>query len=468
MATKKLDLDNIQGNILAGFNKDHQVLLFLEFKDSAAGLEWLSKVRPDVTTTSAVMAFRAGRRNAPAGKKPQSVWTNVAFTYWGLRTLGRSEKELRPMGTAFIEGMHRRAPSLGDLNGSDRSNWLPAYRDPLLPHAVMIIGADTKAALEARLTKCRAALGAGVNELTCEVGKQLPNNREHFGFRDGISQPAVDGFDKKPTGPEGLIAAGEFVLGHPTQDDSWTKGGPRAPNTTPKAPVPPNPRWTADGSFLVFRRLVQDVGKFNAFLAAEAGSLKISEPRLAAMLVGRYRSGAPLGTVRVTGTTDLLSYDGDDITPRAAHIRKTNPRDGAPPAEKPKGQLGLPDVQKHRLIRRAIPFGDTWTTGETRPPRGGRGLLFLAYQANIETQFEFIQSRWMNNSDFPDAPEDNRLGHDAIAGQPDPAIDPRYFRMPAAKGSVGKRVDLGTWVTTSGGAYLFQPSLKGLETLAAG
>ena len=77
-----------------------------------------------------------------------------------------------------------------------------------------------------------------------------------------------------------------------------------------------------------------------------------------------------------------------DRCPFAAHTRKTNPRADLeinfnPPIS----------TEIRRIIRRGIQFGPEVTKieAETGKTIHGRGLLFAAYQSNIENGFQFIQ-----------------------------------------------------------------------------
>lgn len=74
-----------------------------------------------------------------------------------------------------------------------------------------------------------------------------------------------------------------------------------------------------------------------------------------------------------------------DRCPFAAHTRKTNPR-----ADLEK--LGI-STSNNRIIRRGIQFGPEVSAAEAANGKTtqGRGLLFAAYQSNIETGFQFIQ-----------------------------------------------------------------------------
>jgi Dyp-type peroxidase family len=314
---------------------------------------------------------------------------------------------------------------------------------------------------------------------------------EHFGFRDGVSQPGVRGVttpnnpDNPDQGQPGqdLLWPGEFVLGYPTQIPTPNDEGEL--NTEPGPVSASGPEWTVDGSFLVFRRLRQDVHGFRTFVADSAAQFGMSTEVLGAKIVGRYRSGAPLEHTEDQGEDvdptqqdpsradpALLDADrinnfefGEDpdglLVPRAAHIRKAYPRD----EETPTG--GESATQTHRILRRGIPFGisldetaaDTSPAGRDAAFPNDRGLLFLCYQASIEQQFEFVQRRFVDDGDFPQ-PGD---GEDPVITQ-STASGP--FRIPGPRET--HVLMMRHFVTTTGGDYFFQPSLAAMRRLSGG
>ena len=99
-------------------------------------------------------------------------------------------------------------------------------------------------------------------------------------------------------------------------------------------------------------------------------------------------------------------------------------------------------------------------------PEGGVGLLFAAYQTNIESQFEFTQSRWANNPGFPAHGAAPPPGLDPIIGQgANPAGSqqtPLHWGDPAT-GSLP--ADFFGFVTLKGGEYFFAPAISTLRTL---
>ncbi|MEI7999791.1 MAG: Dyp-type peroxidase [Actinomycetes bacterium] len=471
-----LDLADIQGNVVAGFHKDHQALVFVAFASAAAGRSWLARTAPMVASSREVASFNATfravvARSGSESSAPRAIWTNLALSHAGLAALGRPSSELTSFPEEFRAGMAARAALLGDTGASAPSAWPVEFQRPV--HAVVIVAADDAADVEAEVERQRAtARATGVEVVVVQRGDVRADEpgHEHFGFRDGISQPGVRGFTERRnpanTGQgvpgQDLLWPGEFVVGYARQPgvDGGDGPGPIAAS---------GPAWTVNGSYLVFRRLRQDVAAFRDFVAHTAVSQGISEDLAGAKLVGRYRSGAPL---EVTGNrasdpgasdasllTDLAINDfeyGDDaqgkVVPLAAHIRKTYPRDTPTPYG------GEADTQTHRLLRRGIPYGDSLPARSRSTASDDRGLLFLCYQSSIARQFEVVQHQFVNDAAFP-APG---AGQDPVIAQ-DPATG--SFALP------GGRPDhvalMQRFVTTTGGEYFFAPSLRALTLLAA-
>jgi Dyp-type peroxidase family len=294
---------------------------------------------------------------------------------------------------------------------------------------------------------------------------------EHFGFKDGISQPGIRGLvaSSYPQGSgqadqaKDVIAGGEFVLGYPRQRPDPADD-----------PLTPQPEWAENGSYLVFRRLRQDVKGFRDFLTSEAARLGSTVDLLGAKLLGRYRSGAPLvGAEDATedpGTTKSDALEKDRINdfgysmdpqgmqvPRAAHIRKAYPRDQPTSRNEP--------GERPRILRRGITFGQSFRDGN--PPHSpfgadprfpdDRGLCFVCYQRSIRDQFVVIQCGWVNREAVPEDGD----GVDPVASQ---ASRERKIRVPRI---APDPVQLPKqWVRTTGGEYFFSPSISALERLS--
>jgi Dyp-type peroxidase family len=487
-AADNLELDEIQGNILAGFNKDWQAFLFFTLPaDVGAARAWLAEIVDDVASTTEVKAFNdvfrliRKRHRARVGQRGhegtvEATWMNLAFTHPGLRKLGVEEGELGQFPEDFREGMRARKDRIGDVGDNDPANW-PANLGSAEIDVVVIVAADEGHDRERAAARyLRRAFRHGlvlVHQQDGMVREDLPGH-EHFGFKDGISQPVVL---EDPDPGEDVVAAGEFVLGYPRQGNEPPP--PPADQYHPAPPVDdplnPQPQWTKNGSYFVFRRLRQDVEAFLDFLIAQAPQSQLSVDLLGAKMVGRYRSGAPLeganNAATDPGTTDPTRLDKDNINnfeyqqndpdglqvPRAGHIRKAYPRDQQPP--------GKEEAERRRIMRRGIPFGRPFHRGgEAESPYASRpefphdrGLCFACYQRSIEGQFEFIQQNWVNTADFPQ-PAD---GLDPIISQ---ATPDRQFKIPPALDLVAQ---MKQWVTTTGGEYFFAPSISALKHLAS-
>ena len=493
-----IDINDIQGNILAGFNKDFQNLLFLQITQPDTAKKWIRDLVPQISSLDEVLRFNnlfKSLRVRLNGEDPHGLaatWVNVAFTFEGLKKLIPGEAENFAKDSAFSKGMSASSKSLGDR--VDPQNWVIGGPKNL-PDLLLIVASDKEDLLNQRISSLKESLKVnGGLELIHEENGRVRTDKpghEHFGYKDGISQPGIRGrkSDKqedfltprlidpkderaqrfsKPGEP--LIWPGQFVFGYPRQkvDD------PLQPGLDMLTGVPD---WARNGSFLVFRRLRQDVEAFEKFvenMSAEAG---MSHDLIGAKFIGRWKSGAPLMRAKEKDDPSLgmdefasnhFSYanpepsikltqdvagqeipkaEGDPegkICPFAAHIRKLNPRDSS------RADFDLTKM----ILRRGIPYGKPFELA----PDEERGLLFMSYQASIEDQFEFMQQSWANNSNFPL----EGAGEDPIVGQKGNDDQKHSFKLPEK----GKSLNfIQEWVTMTGGAYFFQPSIKALTNI---
>ncbi|KAJ7484509.1 Dyp peroxidase [Mycena latifolia] len=299
--------------------------------------------------------------------------------------------------TAFTRGQ---AADNGTLGDPGTKNWVPQF-----------------------LGSLKSTLGDSVTEIYTLQGEARPGKEEgheHFGFLDGISNPAVTGFQTPLLG-QAVVPTGEILVGEKGDSEIGSR-----------------PAWAKDGSFLAFRQLKQLVPEFNKFLTdnpiREPGLTdKNGSDLLGARMVGRWKSGAPvflsprfddpaLGANRFR--TNPSPIPG---CPFSAHIRKTRPR----------ADLGTENTGRH-IVRGGIPYGPEVTAGEasSHTTKIERGLAFVAYQSNIENGFQFLQHSWASNPNFVEP----GVGFD-------PIID---------------------FVVSRGGEYFFSPSLSAIRnTLSA-
>ena len=475
-----LEMHDIQGDLLTGMQKNAELFLFFRITD-ARRFKDIAKRRliARVTTTRTVneRERRVAQRTAYGGASHEEwIGVNLGFTRDGLtQLLG----ENRPrMESAFERGADA-AQTVAALHDPDPAAWIAKFRSNRIDGVFLIAGTDELSVTFLGNT-VRGQLSGSIKVVYSEIGTVRPGQnrgREHFGFIDGISQPGIRGLTR-PSRPgaahqglpgQDLVWPGEFVLGYPGQDpQDPEKPGPIAPLPAP---------WARNGSYMVFRRLEQRVPEFRSFVAAQAARLGVYPELLAARMVGRWRSGAPL---ELAALHDNLSLAADDMRnndfdyaddpfqracPYAAHIRKANPRDD------PFG--GKAETLRHRIIRAGIPFGPEVMPGETRTMHS-RGLMFVCYQASIERQFEFIQSRYSNNPQFvgdkrrPDEGIPVAPGFDPIVGQAQGG-GARAMDEPAPNYPIGNRRSKlempEPFVVLTAAGYFFTPSITALRTV---
>ena len=436
-----LDFDDIQHILLTRAPALNGRYVFLSFKSAKGGRAWLAAVLEMVHSAKAMKESVAQDRR----------WVTVAFTHNGLRTLGVDEASLATFPEEFKQGMVFRAEMLGDTGANDPKNWVDGTNRPDL-HAIAILFSrdaaerDRCAAEHETLLKQHECQDVEVlSTLDLEATPPFEFAHDHFGYRDRLSQPVIEGSGDEPTpGSGGPLKAGEFILGYP--DES----GP--------GPTLPQPEvLSRNGSFMAYRRLQEHVGAFRDFLRQNAATPDEQE-LLAAKLMGRWRSGAPL----------VLSPDKDDpalaadrqrnnnfdygkmdplgyAVPLGAHIRRMNPRDTAA------------NMNRRRMLRRGGTYGPPLADASPEDGRE-RGVAAFVLCASLVRQFEFAQNVWINDKDF------HELGneHDPIIGTQDGTFEFKIPKRPIRKKITG----LPAFTTVRGGAYFFLPGIRALKWLA--
>lgn len=495
---------DIQGDIIAGFKKDQVSLLFLQFEDRARAQAWLADLAPRIATTKQVAAFNkkfSQARRASGGDDPEALkatWLGVSFTYAGIQLLSGQAKPIPTVPDettleAFVDGAEARALKVGDVDDSAREHWLFGHNSGRTIHAVLTIASDTPADLQLAIDEQReAATRAAALIVFQQNAATLADERrgkEHFGFKDGISEPGVRDFDEEDPQRPGyskqhpgtrLIPAGEFIIGRPRVK---VEGDRR------KYPAKDIPPWMNEGSFQVIRRLAQDVPGWWAQVAEQLQVLKHTKgvvppgatvEWLAARLVGRWRSGAPVhkcpshdpvNDAAATRDNDLSFKDDPEglKTPLFSHLRQTAPRDGLVDG----GEVAEEFMDARRIMRRGAPYGQPFDPagGVSGGPDAARGLLFVCYQADLVEQFEFIQKDWINTDNFP-RDRENRPGPDSmICGYiPDSNEGVINYESAAPDGTDRQCTPLSIkrFVRTEGAVYAFAPSISTLKALAEG
>jgi Dyp-type peroxidase family len=455
MKTATLESYDIQGIIISGYNHlKSWAYYFVEFKDRPQTQAWVRSVVDQITTAD---------WEGPDGKPSTAL--NVAFTFPGLKFLGLPDASLYTFPQELREGMHEanRARRLGDAPDT----W--EYGNPDKPiHALLILQAENdsdRQKLEDRHVDALKKHGAIVVASISGSNATVPG--EHFGFNDGLSQPVIDGAPGHAgtgTGDD-VIKAGEFILGYSNEYDVLPSSPTVPQSCWPKSKLPPIDETAEldlghNGSYLVVRQLRQNVAAFRKYIADQAGADPDDREWLAAKLVGRWRSGAPLVLTPNSDNKELLGrkdfrYAASDpngfACPLGAHIRRANPRDSLPPD----AAESIQTSRRHRLMRRGVPYGSVLPDGAKDD--GKRGLLFICINADIQRQFEFVQQTWINNPKF------NGLSND-----PDPLLSsgPDESTFTIQGWPVRRRLNgLQQFVTMVGGAYFFLPSIRAMSML---
>jgi Dyp-type peroxidase family len=435
-----LELDDIQHLLLTRAPALAARYVFLSFRDAAGGRAWLSAIKETIHSAA---AMRAG-----AGKDKR--WVTVAFTWNGLQAVGLDEASLATFPEEFKQGMAARAEIIGDTGANAPEHWVGGLAGADL-HGIVILFARDSVERDRCVSEHEKLVAAchGVEVLSVldlQAVPPLDYPHEHFGYRDRLSEPVIEGSGLEPTPGSGApLKPGEFILGYPDED------GVIADRPQPEI-------LARNGSYVAYRRLQEHVGAFREFLRLH-GETPEEQELVAAKLMGRWRSGAPL----------VLAPDKDDpalgadmqrnndfnykemdphgyAAPLGAHVRRMNHRDTAH------------NMNRRRMIRRGGAYGPHLPEGA---PEDGveRGIAAFIVCGSLIRQFEFAQNVWINDRNF------NELGNerDPLVGNQDGTLEFKIPRRPIRKKIVG----LPAFTTVRGGAYFFLPGLRALSYLAS-
>src|SRR3954463_5039707 len=430
-----LELDDIQSGVLRPRPTPYvATYIALRIDDRQAGRALMQRISSAVTS--------AANPESPLA----DTWVSVALTYHGLKALDVPQESLDSLSWEFRQGMSARASDLADFGESDPQNWeQPLGRADV--HVIIVAVSPDAERLEAAVARARETYQTmtGIEAIWRQNCHALPNDKEPFGFRDGISHPAIEGSGIPGTNPhEPPLKAGEFVLGYADELGGVQK-------TTPEI-------LGRNGTYVVFRKLHQRVADFRRFLKTNSNSSD-DEELLAAKMMGRWRSGAPLALCPFHDdpelgadpqrNNDFLFRDDDPDgfkTPCGSHIRRTNPRDAK--------IAGMARI--HRMIRRGTAYGPMLPEDVLEDDGVDRGIVFAFVGANIGRQFEFTQSQWINDGVFIGADNDK-----------DPLCGSHEINFTVPQKPVRKRLQgIPRFVVTRGGEYCFMPGLRALRWLS--
>ncbi|KAJ7034781.1 dye-decolorizing peroxidase precursor [Mycena alexandri] len=436
-----LNLNDIQGDVLVGMKKNKELFYFFSIANATDFKPKLSgDILPLITTTNQLL---------DVSTQPITA-LNIAFSQTGLNALGATDYLGDPV---FRSGQFQDLAFLGD---ACPATWVPEFVGTGI-HGVFLFASDSDDNINDAVTSLESTLGDSITKVYTLSGGARPGDEaghEHFGYLDGISNPAITGFTTNPI-PGQFVANPGVILMSETGD----------PITRPS--------WAKDGSFLVFRQLKQLVPEFNAFLTANPivdGTLTAQQGSdlLGARMVGRWKSGAPVDLAPLvddpalgadpTRNNNFTFAHPDAVTstnqtrcPFSAHIRKVRPRADL--------CTGTQEDATHHIMRAGIPYGPEVSDAEASSgtTTSERGLAFVAYQSQVSTG-EFIQETWANNAVFVHS----GVGIDPIVGQNSGA--PRVVGGLDPTNSTKTTTLTTDFIISRGGEYFFSPSLSAIAS----
>jgi Dyp-type peroxidase family len=436
-AVPPLELEDIQSGVLRPRPSPYAATYILLRIDDRRDARALLRRLCDVVTPAA--------GDAQAGRDAS---VSVSLTFEGLKALGVPQASLDSFAWEFRQGMTARAKALGDVGANAPEHWEAPFGTSDI-HIILTGVAPDEARLEAAIARGRQAIAElpGVAAIWRQDCRAPPDEREPFGFKDGISHPAIEGSGIPGDNPlEPPLKAGELVLGY--RDE-----------TGALSPAPQPAALGRNGTYVVFRKLHQKVAEFRRYLRTAAADPQ-DEELLAAKMMGRWRSGAPLAlcplhddpTFGEKGRNNTFLFRADDAlgykTPPGSHVRRCNPRDA--------DVAGV--VRLHRMIRRGTAYGPPLPEGALEDDGADRGLMFAFVGAHLKRQFEFVQSEWINGGEFLGLGD----AKDPVAGLADGDGSYSIPRRPIRRRVHG----LASFVVTRGGEYGFMPSFTALRWLA--
>jgi Dyp-type peroxidase family len=369
----------------------------------------------------------------------------------------------------FQQAMRARADILGDCGKNGPDNWDAVWRDGRSVHMWLAVCAQSVTVLNMRCDEMRQWMDetGGATLLFAQGASQiLLNGRystsEHFGYTDGFGNPDFKGAERECVPGQGklthsgdweALATGEFLLGY--ADEAG------------ELPVAPIPHLVErNGTFMVYRKLHQNVATFRAYLEAKGRVYPGGKEKLAAKFVGRWRDGTPLELSPDAPDTWIVQDESPNTNfrynqdpsgarcPLGAHIRRVHPRDAF--------GFGGGLVNRRRIMRRGLPYGEYVPEGQPVNDQDERGIIFMALNASLFRQFEFVQQQWIDyGNDAHQGNDRNPLvgNHDnrskfLVQGTTDPA------NAPFICGALPNFVELRR------GDYFFMPSLTALAMMA--
>jgi Dyp-type peroxidase family len=422
-----------------------------------------------------------------AEKSPKDSCLNIAFTNHGLKQLVDNADDISKengFDQAFVEGIDTdyRNRILGDYDHNDPSRWTWGNRSDIETHGVLMIYATNEELLDHIYNQLHSKSNGSLKELRKTKCTRLNNDKEHFGFTDGISQPVLKGLARNSQ-KGNYINPGEIILGH---NNAYGK--------TPVSPTINKSDFGRNSSYMVIRDMQQDVKLFWKTMVGYGGNPILT----ASKMIGRWPNGIPLELAQTEAEATKLKAEKSKLSagelntflnefeyfkedsnglkcPIGAHIRRGNPKDSKNESETNPNEVS----NKHRILRRGKSYGQPFV--ESIDPNDiiavldkedteERGLNFVCFNSDIKRQFEFIQQTWMNNTNFIGLYEevDPLIGVQGKLNKTTGKMDmlPTNFTEPACPFRY-KRTGIPPFVRVKAAGYFFFPSIKAINILAS-
>ena len=434
-----LELDDIQHLLLTRAPALTGRYEFLSFRDGAGGRAWVSAIKENVHSAASM------RATVDHDKR----WVSAAFTWNGFARWDWMSIRYRHFRRSSSRAW-RRGRRCSAMPAATPRHWVGGLANPDL-HAIVILFARDDAEHDRCVSEHKQLIAScpGVEVLSVlDLHAIPPFNyaHEHFGYRDRLSEPAIEGNGDEPTPGTGEpLKPGEFILGYPDEHGVIADS--------------PQPEILArNGSYMAYRRLEEHVGKFRDFLR-QHGETAEEQELIAAKLMGRWRSGAPLVLAPEQGRSRARRRHAAE---QRLHLQGLGPAWLCGPAwlahSADESSRHGANINRRRMIRRGATYGPPLPEGA---PDDGveRGIAAFVICASLIRQFEFAQNVWTNDRNF------NELGNerDPIIGTQDGTLEFKIPKRPIRKKIVG----LPAFTTLRGGAYFFLPGLKALGYLAS-
>lgn len=479
---EKLETDDMQGLIVRGYGKlQFARFTLMKIENRAEAKKYLQYVS-EIISGGGI-------------ESPKRYAIQIAFTSKGLKALKLPDSAYKTFSREFLEGMDEpfRAVILGDKNENDPGRWIWGGPDNDEVHLLLMQYAVDSDTLETEFNAQRSIFQRrGISIISQRETNWIDGDKEHFGFKDGISSPRIEGLgdpeDRTP--PQHLFKPGEFILGYENEYKSFTPG-PTVDSIDDPENILPSAKDNPDrkdlgknGTYLVYRELNQHVLKFWKYLeenSKEPASGRIEAAiKLGAKMVGRWPGGEALVNSPDNDNSDPskpsdnnFGYWDNDITgikcPFGSHIRRTNPRDHLPVSHSKNDSTEM--IRKHQLLRRGRLFGDPLVKGlkpedilKCESDDENRGLHFICLVGDLSRQFEFVQNVWVQSANFGGLFNDG----DPLIGSRQKQGELINDEFTCPSNNVRRKYkQIPQFTKLTGGSYFFMPGIKALKYIAS-